>query len=369
MPRSPLVAPGRFLPDEAAAVDAAIARVVSSGSWILGEEVAGFESEFAEYTGATDTIACANGTDALVLALVALAPSRGAEVLVPANDGGYAALAVTAAGLRPIVYDIDARSGAPTVDTLDAARTQSTEAAIITHLHGDLVDLDPIDRWRRRHGLALVEDCAQAHGLRNGTTHAGTIGDLGTFSFYPTKNLGAIGDGGALIVGDGIERELLSQRLRALRQYGWVERNRIELTGGRNSRLDELQAAVLRARLPFLDDRNQRRRDLVERWREATADVASVERISTDGPTVAHQIVATFTTAESRDRAIERLSAEGVTTAVHYPWLVQEMPGIDATESSPVAADRRSRILSLPAEPLLDGDEIDHVAACLARLE
>lgn len=369
MPRVPLAAPGRFLPGEAAAIDGAIAAVVGSGTWILGEQVAGFERDLAAFTGAADAVGCANGTDALALALAALEPAPGSEVLVPANDGGFAALAATMAGLRPVAYDVDPHTAAPTVATLELACTSATEAVIVTHLHGELVELGPIDRWRRRRGLGLVEDCAQAHGLHGPTGHVGTTADLGTFSFYPTKNLGAIGDGGAVVVGAGPHAPHLATRLRSLRQYGWAERNRISLTSGRNSRLDELQAAILRARLPFLSERNRRRRVLLDSFREALTASESVERVGGSGPSVSHHIVVTFRTRAARDAAVDHLDGDDISTAVHYPWLVHEMPGLDVCGRPPHnASARRDRILSVPAEPLLRATEIARITDSLARL-
>lgn len=365
----PLAAPGRLLRDEAIAIDAAVSRVVRSGTWILGREVDGFERSFAAFTGATTTVGCANGTDALILALVAIEPSVGAEVLVPSDDSGFAALAATVAGLRPVVYDIDPRTGAPSVDTLGAVCSAATEVLIVTHLHGDLIDLGAIDEWRRSRGLAMIEDCSQAHGLQGPTGHVGTLADLGTFSFYPTKNLGAVGDGGAVVVGAGSSASSLARRLRALRQYGWVERNRVDLPGGRNSRLDEVQAAILRARLPFLDERNRRRLVLLDHWREALAGSDVVDHVGGPGPTVAHHIVVRFSTSEAREEAARHLDRHGVTTAVHYPWLVHEMSGLRVGGPIPEhAVARRDRVLSLPAEPLLDDTEIGRVADALAGL-
>ena len=260
----PVAAPQRLRDDEAAAVRDAIGRVLRDGPWILGDPVSAFEGEWAAYTGHPDVVGVGNGTDALVIAMTALGLSPGAGVLVAAVEGGYAATAARIAGLVPHVVDVDRATMGPTPELAAAALVPGVEAIVVTHLHGDAVPLPALDLWRREHGLALVEDCAQAHGLRPGGRHVGTTGDAATYSFYPTKNLGAVGDGGAVAFADVGHTEAA----RRLRQYGWGERFRVEDAGGRNTRLDTLQAAVLSARLPYLDERNARRRAIAARYGE-----------------------------------------------------------------------------------------------------
>ena len=303
-----------------------------------------------------------NGTDALVVALTALGLSPGAGVLVAADEGGYAATAARIAGLVPVVMDIAPATMVVDATTAAAAVRPGVEAVVVTHLHGDAVPLDELDAWRRGAGLALVEDCAQAHGLRVGGRHVGTTGDAATFSFYPTKNLGAIGDGGLV----GFSAGDVAARARALRQYGWdAERFRVDLADGRNTRLDPLQAAVLTARLPHLDARNEVRRAQAERWRSALAGRAGLR--GDPATTVAHHAVVV---SEHRDDLAAHLAAADIDTAVHYPHLVGEMPGLRAEgDPTPVAASVARRILSLPCFPELTDDEADHVAAALAELE
>jgi dTDP-4-amino-4,6-dideoxygalactose transaminase len=247
----------------------------------------------------------------------------------------------------------------PTPVTLAAAGLDGVEALVVTHLHGDAVPLEAVDRWRRERGLALVEDCAQAHGLRVGGRHVGTVGDAATYSFYPTKNLGAVGDGGAVAFADGGRAEAA----RRLRQYGWGERFRVDHPGGRNSRLDTLQAAVLSARLPFLDARNERRRAIANRLRDALG----AGRIHGDPEsTVAHHAVLV---TDARDAVREGLAAAGVGTAVHYPYLVQEMPGLAVRPApTPEAAAVRERVLSLPCFPEQTDEEVDRVVAALGEV-
>lgn len=354
----PAAAPTRLAPAEADAVREAVARVIHDGPWILGPEVSGFEEAWGRYAGLRHAVGVGNGTDALAIALSALGLSRGAGVLVAANEGAYAATAARMVGLVPVVMDVDASSMAPTVETAQAAHRLGVEAIVVTHLHGDAVDLEPLDAWRRTRGLALVEDCAQAHGLRVGAgEHVGASADAATFSFYPTKNLGAVGDGGLV----GFKDESVAARARSLRQYGWGERFRADLPQGRNSRLDPLQAAVLIARLPFLDDRNARRRTIAEAY--ATALGTSARLHGDRASTVAHHAVVV---TERRDDLTAYLGAAGIDTAVHYPHLVDEMPGLAASGApTPVAARLRAQILSLPCFPELTDEETTLVCQAL----
>ena len=312
-----------------------------------------FERAFAAYVGTEPglTVGVGNGTDALVLAMAALRLPAGSGVLVAADDGGYAATAARMAGLVPVATDVGPRG--PTVETAADGMRADVTALVVTHLHGDAVPLAELDQWRRDNGLFLIEDCAQAHGLRVDGRHVGLTGDAATFSFYPTKNLGAVGDAGAVLFADPASAD----RARSLRQYGWGERFRADLPGGRNSRLDPVQAAVLVARLPFLDARNTRRRAIAARYAE------HVELHGDRNTSVAHHAVAL---ADDRDRLAAGLATRGVDTAVHYPWLVTEMPGLEmAPAPTPQAARMRDRILSLPCFPELTDAEVDQVCEAL----
>jgi dTDP-4-amino-4,6-dideoxygalactose transaminase len=354
--RVPVAAPTRLHAAEAAAVQQAAAEVIRGSDWVLGDPVTRFEAEFAAYVGgaAGSVVGVGNGTDALVVAFTALDLAVGAEVLVPADEGGYAATAARLAGLVPV--PVDSGPDGPTADTAGAGLTQQTAALVVTHLHGNAVPIVELDAWRRAHGLRLVEDCAQAHGLRVEGRHVGSTGDAATFSFYPTKNLGAVGDGGAVWFGDGV----VADRARLLRQYGWGARYRVEHDRGRNSRLDPIQAAILSARLPFLDDRNARRRSIAIRYAER-ADVLGDVTTS-----VAHHAVLL---SDRRDSLAAGLDTRGVGTAVHYPWLVTEMPGLDIPATAmPQAEARRERILSLPCFPEMTDAEVDAVCAALDDL-
>jgi aminotransferase EvaB len=352
----PVAAPTRLAPSEAAAVRAAVERVVTGDRWVGGPAVSSFEAAFASYLGTErSVVGVASGTDALVLAFAALGLAPGSAVLVAADEGGYAAGAAAQLGLRVRVMDVDPELGVPTAATAAAGWADDVAAVVVTHLHGDAVPLADLDRWRRELGLFLVEDCAQAHGLRVGGRHVGLVGDAATFSFYPTKNLGAVGDAGAVVIGDEH-----AGTVRSLREYGWGERYRVDRPGGRNSRLDPIQAALLEARLPFLDARNERRRAISGCYREV------VELHGDPRTTVAHHAVALLPDLEHRDRLREHLAARGIGTALHYPWLVTEMPGLAATGDARSAARRRDRKLTLPCFPELTDDEVEQVRKALA---
>ena len=366
MPAVPLADPLRIADDEARAVRAAVDDVLARGSLVLGPRVEEFEAAFAAYLALTGpaphVVGVGNGTDALVIALLALEVPRGSAVLVASNDGGFGATAARAAGLIPVPVDADPVNQLVDVAALDAAYLLggSTEvrAAVVTHLHGQPVDLEPIVEWCRLRDVALVEDAAQAHGALLGDRRVGTLADAATFSFYPTKNLGALGDGGAVVTA----LPEVADRARRLRQYGWRERFRADLPHGRNSRLDALQAAVLSARLPFLDEGNTRRRAVVDRYRVALEGSGAV--VLGDAPgAVAHHAVVVH---PDRDRLTETMARHEIATDVHYPWLVTEMPGLALDPVPLPGADRgRRQKLSLPCHPNLTDPELDRVAAAL----
>jgi dTDP-4-amino-4,6-dideoxygalactose transaminase len=357
MPGVPAAVPTRLSPEERDAVHSAVLRVIDEGPWIGGPEVEAFEAELGAYLGAGAVVGCASGTDALVLALTALDVPAGSEVLVPAHDGGYAATAVRLAGSVPVPVDVDAGTSAPGVGELEAALSGApgARALIVTHLHGDPLPLEPIDAWRRAHGLILIEDCAQAAGARVDGRAAGTIGDAGAFSFYPTKNLGAAGDAGAVAFADPAAAE----RARSLARYGWGERFRVLLPRGRNSRLDPLQAAILRARLPYLDARNAARAAIRSRYLAAVPDL----RFLGTPDTVAHHAVVR---TRDRDRLAAHLSSRGVATEIHYPVVVGDMPGLElSADRMPQSRRLCGEVLSLPCAPELRDDEVEAVCAAL----
>jgi dTDP-4-amino-4,6-dideoxygalactose transaminase len=346
-----------------AALDAAIARVQDRGHYILGAEVEAFEREFAAYCGAAACIAVANGTDALELALRALDIGAGDEVATVANAGGYASTAIRTVGATPIYAEIDDASLLIDASSLSQCFTQCTRAVIVTHLYGRMADVDAISQMAKERNLTVIEDCAQAHGAKRGAGKAGTFGALGCYSFYPTKNLGALGDAGAVITNDA----LLAAKLGALRTYGWRGKYRVAIQGGRNSRMDEVQAALLRVKLPLLDAWNGRRREIADRYLDAIANPAIVlpPLVSDDeaGADVVHLFVVR---TKAREELRAHLANAGVATDVHYPVPDYSQAAWTRGRSTPIL-ERTERacaeVLTLPCYPELTNEEIAAVAA------
>lgn len=359
-------------PQERIAVESAARDTIRDLYWVGGDAVREFEEQFADFVGAHEAVGVGNGTDALVIAMKSLQLPVGSQVLVCATDGGYSAIAARQAGLTPVVIDIDHETWMPTRETAQSALTGLTSAIVITHLHGNLIMLSDIDYWRKEHGLAMIEDCAQAHGLRNTEgEHVGMLGDASTFSFYPTKNLGAVGDGGAITFSAHAAQSGAPVRARQLREYGWGERYRIELSGGMNSRLDSLQARILSARLPFLEQRNDRRNVIRSIYAEALGlhsnAPARASLLGIGLPSVVHHAVVRTRSPRDREDLRDYLQQCGIQTGVHYPWLVNEMTGLELEnpEPTPVADARRNRILSIPCSPELSDEQTNRVAQAL----
>lgn len=347
------------------AIDEAVTRVVSSGWYLAGNEVSEFERSFAEFCGAHECVGVGSGTDALELALRATGVTAGAEVVMAANAGGYAALACIAAGGSPVFAEVDPRSLSLDPTAAAAAVTPQTVAVVITHLYGIAADVAAL-RAAIPSGLPIIEDGSQAHGAARDGRTVGAMADLAAFSFYPTKNLGALGDAGAVT---GTNPDLL-QLVRRLHQYGWTERYFAADPPGRNSRLDEIQAAVLRVKLGFLPARNNERVAIADRWADA-APWPSVHRTAgaAAGGYVGHLHVVR---PENRSAAAAALQAQGVATAVHFPVPDHQQPGIAlhsriAHELPHTEAACRT-VLSLPCFPELRADEVDHVADVLAAI-
>ena len=336
----------------------AIARVVASGQYVLGPEVEAFEREFSAYLGAGEAIGVDSGTSALQLALLAAGVGPGDEVITVSHTAVATVVAIELVGARPVLVDIE--PGRFTLDpaALGAALTRRTRAIVPVHLYGTPADLAPILDFAERHRLTVIEDCAQAHGARYRARRVGTWGHLGAFSFYPTKNLGALGDGGAVVTSD----PALGTRVRELRQYGWRQRY-ISETRGVNARLDEIQAAVLRAKLPYLDSWNARRRQLAAGYRERLAHTDLILPGATpDSEPVYHQFVVR---TQSRETLRASLAAQAIGSAVHYPALIHQQPAYATLAQTHIALDRSEQIvaeiLSLPIYPALTNDELQRI--------
>lgn len=332
------------------ALSAALDRVLVSGRFVLGEEVAAFEDEFGAQLDGAEVVGVASGTDALELALRVLDIGPGDEVIVPSLTAAATGAAVFRAGARLVLVDVDPATLVIDPECAAEAVGPRTRAVVPVHLYGRAAPVRALGAL----GVPVVEDAAQAHGLRIDDAAAGTVGAVGCFSFYPTKNLGAIGDAGAVATRD----PELADRVRRMRVYGERERYRSE-DPGVNSRLDELQAAFLRVALKTLVAENTRR--------AAIADVYD-QAYGRPSPTGVHHLY--VVRHHERDRLRDELSREGVGTLVHYPWALHEQPAFASSRagSSLEESTRAAReLLSLPCHPDLSDAEVEHVARALRR--
>ena len=348
-------------------IDAALAAVLARGSFILGENVAAFEREFAAYCGVEHAVGVGSGTEALHLTLLAVGIGAGDEVITVAHTAVATVAAIELAGARPVLVDVN-----DTTMTMDVARVEEkisgrTRAILPVHLYGHPADLDPLLEVGRRKDLLLIEDCAQAHGASYRGQRVGSIGSAGCFSFYPTKNLGAYGDGGMVTTSDAS----IARRLRLLREYGWEERYVSALRGGTNTRLDEMQAAILRVKLRYLDTWTQARRLLAERYRRLLAGASALTPSEQEGARhVYHLYVVRH---KQRDGLRAFLKENGVGTGIHYPFPVHLQPGYadlaSGPGSLPVTEQLAGEILSLPMFPELAASEVERVAELVRRFE
>jgi dTDP-3-amino-3,4,6-trideoxy-alpha-D-glucose transaminase len=350
-------------PELRAELDAAYARVMASGRMILGPEVAAFEAEFAAFCGAGQAVGVGNGLDALVLALRAAGIGPGAEVIVPSHTFAATWLAVEAVGARLVPVEVD-----PATYTLDAgavagALTPATAAVIPVSLYGHPVDMDPIMALAARRGLFVLEDAAQSHGATYRGRRTGSLAHATAFSFYPTKNLGALGDGGAVVTDDAA----LAERLRKLRNYGSTEKYVHEVAGV-NSRLDELQAAFLRARLPRLEAANAARRERAARY-GARLGGRNDLAIPSEAAWARHVYHLYVVSSGVRDALQAKLAAAGIETLIHYPTPPHLQPAFAhlgfRRGDFPLAERLAAEVLSLPLWPGMPLADVDAAAAAV----
>lgn len=343
------------------AIDAAIGRVLASGRYILGDEVSAFEREFADYVGVRDAIGVGSGTEALHLALAACGVGAGDEVITVAHTAVATVAAIELCGATPVFVDIEPDYFTLNPDRFEDAITSRTKAVIPVHLYGQPADLEAIIAIAKQHRIRVIEDCAQAHGATYRDRRVGSWGDVACFSFYPTKNLGAIGDGGAVVTND---REL-AEKVRCLREYGWSSDRYVSNVSGWNSRLDELQAAILRVKLRFLDADNERRRRIAASYDELLRDSDLILPLRREDS--AHVFHLYVVRSRERDELLTRLRAEGVGALVHYPVPVHLQPAYLNRLSSAKDLSNTERaakeILSLPIYPELTNAEVERVAA------
>jgi dTDP-4-amino-4,6-dideoxygalactose transaminase len=350
--------PSRGLAERGSEIKRAIARVFESGRFILGPECAAFERGFADYLGVRHAISVGSGTQAITLALAALGVGRGDEVITPSLTFVATALAIEATGAKAVLVDVDPRSRCIDVAALEGAITPATAAIVPVHLHGFPAAMPEIMRIASRRGLAVVEDCAQSHGAVVAGQRTGSFGHAAAFSFYPTKNLGAAGDRGAVVTNDGA----VAERVRRLRNYG-MDDARICVGPGVNGRLDELQAAILRVLLPRLDAENASRRALAAQYR-ARLQGATLELPPQGERAVYHQFAVAL---DARDAVRRRLQdRHGIETAIHYARAVHQHPHFfRAGVSLPVTESLTGRLLSLPIQRQVAAGRIDAIADAL----
>lgn len=344
-------------------LDAAYQRVVLSGTYILGTDLNSFEKNFADYCNARHCIAVGNGLDALHLIVRAMEIGTGDEVIVPANTFIASWLAISFAGATPVPVEPDVRTYNINPELIEAAITPKTKAIMVVHLYGQPADIDPINALAKKYGLKVIEDSAQAHGARYKDNRIGGLSDAAGFSFYPTKNLGALGDAGAVITNnDG-----LAEKIRLLRQYGSPIKYQHDIKGF-NTRLDELQAAFLNVKLTKLEAWNAKRVELAAQYQEALADVDQI--VIPYVPSWATPVWYSYVILHpNRDALIEKLKKAGIGTLIHYPCPphlsgsyaeMQYRPG-----DFPITEKISREILSLPMGPHLDKEQINLVVKAL----
>jgi len=353
-------------------IDAAIAHVFETGQFVLGEEVAAFEREFAAYCGAAHGVAVNSGTSALQLALLAAGVGPGDEVITVPFTFVATAAVIDYVGAVPVFVDIDPHTFTMDPSAIEDAVSDRTKAIIPVHVFGQMADMDPIREVAARHGLGVIEDAAQAHGARYRGLRAGVVGDFGCFSFYPTKNLGAAGEGGIVVT----DNEAGAEQIRALRNWG--ERAKYEhAIRAFNARMDALQAAILRVKLRHLEDWTNRRRRIAQRYDEVLEGMCSGEGapgcLALPREMAYARHVYHLYTIRLRDRdALQRsLAADGIATGVHYPIPIHMQPAwadLGYTVGAfPEAERASSEVLSLPLYPEMTDEQVDAVVSAVRR--
>ena len=342
-----------------AEMDAATKRVLDSGWYLLGAECEAFEAEFAAYCGVKHAIGCANGLDALKLVIKAMGIGAGDEVIAPANTYIASLIAISANGATPVLVEPDICTYLIDPEKIEEKITPRTKAIMVVHLYGRTCEMEAINAIAKRHGLKVIEDCAQAHGAYCGAKRVGNLGDAAGFSFYPGKNLGCLGDGGAVTTND----DGLAKKVRALRNYGSDVKYHFPYRGT-NSRLDEIQAAWLRVKLPHLDADNARRAEIAARYCREIANPAIVlpaedaRRETRDGGlgNVWHVFPVRV---ERRDAFQAYLTEKGIQTVIHYPIPPHRQPAYTEWHglSLPITEKIHDTILSLPISPVMTDDE------------
>ena len=350
-----------YLADKSS-IDEAVARVLDSGWYVLGKEVSGFEVCFARWCGSTHAVGVANGTDAVELALRAVGVGIGDKVATVANTANATVSAIERIGATPVFVDVCEETFTMSPDSLSKVLSSCEVKAVVpVHLYGHPADMKSICALARDAGATIVEDCAQAHGAAIDGQKVGTFGDAAAFSFYPTKNLGAIGDGGAVVTSDGT----VFDRLSLLRQYGWRKRYESEFKGV-NSRLDEIQAAILSVKLRSLDEKNERRRKIAAVYTKALQGLPVVTPVTNNGVThVFHQYTLL---CDDRDGFVSYMKSVGVGTGILYPVPIHRQKAYQSEFSGtslPVTEGLADKIVSIPVYPELTADKTSFVVEAI----
>ena len=349
-----------------AEIEDAVLRVMRGNRYILGQEVEALEQEFASYIGATDAIGVANGTDAIELVLRAMGIGHGDEVITVSHTAVATVAGIEAAGATPVLVDVEPDYYTMNPDQLEEVFSPRTKAVMPVHLYGQPADLNQIMNFCQKHKLIMVEDVSQAHGSTWRGKKLGSFGDAACFSCYPTKNLGAIGDGGLVTT----SQPGLAKKIKMLREYGWRERYVSELPG-RNSRLDELQAAILRVKLRHLDEDNARRRVIAKSYTKLLSSLSLVlPNPRVDAEHVFHLYVVQ---ARERTRLLEALKAKDIHAGIHYPVPIHKQPAyrerIRTARAMHFTEALAAEVLSLPLYPEITNQELTKVVQALQCLE
>jgi dTDP-4-amino-4,6-dideoxygalactose transaminase len=343
--------------------DQAVARVLASGYYILGPELQRFEEEFAQYLGCKYTVGCASGTEAIYLALAALDIKAGDEVLVVAHTAVPTISAISMTGATPVFVDIDEQTMVINLADLESKITERTKVIVPVHLYGLMADMDGIKKIADKHNLPVLEDVAQATGAKHKGRRAGSIGRFGAFSFYPSKNLGAFGDGGAV----SCQTKEDYDRLLKLRNYGQSKRYHHDIVGI-NSRLDEIQAAILSAQIPFVDEWNVRRKEIAKKYTDGLKGIVQTPVETNNSDHVYHLYVIQ---CAQRNELQAFLETKGVGTLIHYPTPAHRQEAYRylnyAAGSLPATEKVAERILSLPLFPELTNEQVDYVIEAIGE--
>lgn len=347
----------QFLPVEQE-VYQAVRAVLRSGTYILGQEVEKFEAAFSAYLGGAHVVGCGSGTDALVLALRSLDIGRGDEVIVPSHTATATVAAIRMVGAKPVFADVERVFYTIDPEAVERLCSPKTRAIVAVHLYGQPADLDQLLVSAKRAGIFLIEDCAQSTGAEFRHQKLGTIGDVGCFSFFPTKNLGALGDAGAVVC----RNPTLAERLRRLRQYGW-DRNRVSVEPGLNSRLDEIQAAILSVRLARLDADNAERQRQASIYKQRFQDLPLILPAERENCSHVYHLFVLRTNA--RDKLAAHLQANGISSGIHYAVPVHRMPAFQSDNTLPVTEAIVREIISLPLYPGLEPASLERVISAV----